>query len=224
MQHRRRVTKHLEAHAVARWWWHENPDTPAEAVLKWRADHPGNENKSLCARECGVTRPTVIKWWNCTSEDAEAVREEKRARQRALTMMAAESREGTGAAGTEEQQEPHGLGAAANAGYITDKKIAGQVMRNTSGYDQVGEDERRETGYDLADAINDSEMSIESIMKLLGFPENLIPIMKPQIEAAMSSPEFWEQYRKANPTVAWPPELEAAYQRVIRAHKDKSSS
>ena len=43
VQHRRRVTKHLEAHAVARWWWHENPDTPAEAVLKWRADHPGNE-------------------------------------------------------------------------------------------------------------------------------------------------------------------------------------
>lgn len=124
--------------------------------------------------------------------------------------MAAESREGTGAAGTEEQQEPHGLGAAATAGYITDKKIAGQVMRNTA-------------GYDLADAINDSEMSIESIMKMLGFPEQLIPILKPQVEAAMSSPEFWEQYRKANPTVQWPPELEAAYQRVVKAHKDKSS-
>ena len=222
VQHRRRVTKHLEAHAVARWWWHENPNTPAEAVLKWRTDHPGNENKSLCARECGVTRPTVIKWWNCTSEDAEAVREEKRARQQALTMMAVESREGTGATGTEEQQEPHGLGAAANAGYITDKRIAGHAMAQVPG--EHGEEETSETRYDLADAINDSEISVENIMKLLGFPENLIPIMKPQIEAAMSSPEFWEQYRKANPNVQWPPELEAAYQRVIRAHKDKSTS
>lgn len=161
-----------------------------DLVLQWQDEHPGVENKSLCARELGIDPKTVRRWWN----------------------------------GGVEQQEPHGLGAAANTGYITDKKIAGQVMRNTSGYDQVGEDERRETGYDLADAINDSEMSIESIMKMLGFPEQLIPIMKPQIEAAMSSPEFWEQYRKANPTVEWPPELEAAYQRVIRAHKDKSTS
>ena len=157
-------------------------------VLQWREEHPGVENKSLCARELGLSRPTVIRWWD----------------------------------GGVEQQEPHGLGAAANAGYITDKRIAGHAMAQVPG--EHGEEETRETRYDLADAINDSEISVENIMKLLGFPENLIPIMKPQIEAAMSSPEFWEQYRKANPTVAWPPELEAAYQRVIRAHKDKSSS
>ena len=71
---------------------------------------------------------------------------------------------------------------------------------------------------------NPSKRVAARLSKLLGFPENLIPIMKPQIEAAMSSPEFWEQYRMANPTVEWPPELEVAYQRVIRAHKDKSSS
>ena len=157
-------------------------------VLQWREEHPGVENKSLCARELGLSRPTVIRWWD----------------------------------GGVEQQEPHGLGAAANAGYITDKRIAGHAMAQVPG--EHGEEETRETRYDLADAINDSEISVESIMRLLGFPENLIPIMKPQIEAAMSSPEFWEQYRKANPTVAWPPELEAAYQRVIRAHKDKSTS
>ena len=157
-------------------------------VLQWREEHPGVENKSLCARELGLSRPTVIRWWD----------------------------------GGVEQQEPHGLGAAANAGYITDKRIAGHAMAQVPG--EHGEEETRETRYDLADAINDSEISVENIMKLLGFPENLIPIMKPQIEAAMSSPEFWEQYRKANPTVEWPPELEAAYQRVIRAHKDKSSS
>lgn len=157
-------------------------------VLQWRDEHPGVENKSLCARELGIDPKTVRRWWN----------------------------------GGVEQQEPHGLGAAANAGYITDKRIAGHAMAQVPG--EHGEEETRETRYDLADTINDSEISVENIMKLLGFPENLIPIMKPQIEAAMSSPEFWEQYRKANPTVAWPPELEAAYQRVIKAHKDKSSS
>lgn len=209
----------LEAHTVIKWWWKESPNTPAEAILKWKTDHPGNENKSLCARECGLSRTTVVKWWNCTSEDAEAAREKKRARQQALTMMAAESREGYEDAGPE-QQEPHGLGAAANAGYITDKRIAGHAMAQVPG--DHGEEETRETRYDLADAINDSEISVESIMKLLGFPEQLIPIMKPQIEAAMSSPEFWEQYREANPNVQWPPELEAAYQRVIEQHKKKN--
>lgn len=36
----------------------------AEKVYQWKKEHPGVENKSLCARETGLTRPTVIKWWN----------------------------------------------------------------------------------------------------------------------------------------------------------------
>lgn len=35
-----------------------------DKVQKWKEEHPGNENKSLCARELGLTRPTVRKWWN----------------------------------------------------------------------------------------------------------------------------------------------------------------
>ncbi|MCM1140311.1 MAG: hypothetical protein NC453_17220 [Muribaculum sp.] len=36
----------------------------AALVKEWRDNHPQSENKSLCARETGLSRPTVIKWWN----------------------------------------------------------------------------------------------------------------------------------------------------------------
>ena len=40
------------------------PRIKEDVVARWRAAHPGVENKSLCARELGLSRPTVIKWWN----------------------------------------------------------------------------------------------------------------------------------------------------------------
>lgn len=35
-----------------------------EIVQRWRQENPGNMNKSKCARETGLSRPTVIKWWD----------------------------------------------------------------------------------------------------------------------------------------------------------------
>ena len=35
----------------------------AAKVAKWRAGHPDSHNKSQCARDCGLSRPTVTKWW-----------------------------------------------------------------------------------------------------------------------------------------------------------------
>lgn len=32
-------------------------------VQEWRENNPTSENKSLCARETGLSRPTVRKWW-----------------------------------------------------------------------------------------------------------------------------------------------------------------
>ena len=78
----------IDAHTVAKWWWHECPQTPQEAVMMWRADHPDNENKSLCARECGLSRTTVTKWWNCTAEEAEAAKSDRKARQRKISAAA----------------------------------------------------------------------------------------------------------------------------------------
>lgn len=36
----------------------------AAIVREWQEQHPGCKNKSLCARETGLTRPTVHRWWN----------------------------------------------------------------------------------------------------------------------------------------------------------------
>lgn len=35
----------------------------ATKVARWRAEHPDSHNKSQCARDCGLSRPTVTKWW-----------------------------------------------------------------------------------------------------------------------------------------------------------------
>ena len=35
-----------------------------DKVTSWREEHPDSTNKSLCARETGLDRKTVAKWWN----------------------------------------------------------------------------------------------------------------------------------------------------------------
>lgn len=40
-------------------------DSRCAAIVKdWQGKHPGNGNKSLCARDTGLSRPTVHKWWS----------------------------------------------------------------------------------------------------------------------------------------------------------------
>ena len=55
----------------------------------------------------------------------------------------------------------------------------------------------------------------------MGVPEPMIPILKPQIEQAMQSPEFWEQYKAVQSSIEWPPEVQAAYERVVDKHNKK---
>lgn len=216
-----------EAHAVARWWWKESPESPAEAILKWRADHPDNDNKSLCAQDCGISRPTAAKWWNCTAEDAKAVQDEKTKRQRLLSAAAAEKLKASRKIeGYEEisnemgiMEDPKDMGAAVNQEYITDQKLAARSMAAVGG--EHSAEEVRETGSELADAINFSEISIENIMRKMGVPDPMIPILKPQIEQAMQSPEFWEQYKAVQSSIEWPPEVQAAYERVVDKHNKK---
>lgn len=46
-------------------WYDNNGRKPKELeVAMWRIDHPDETNKSLCARDLGLTRPTVRKWWD----------------------------------------------------------------------------------------------------------------------------------------------------------------
>ena len=46
--------------------WDENNGRKPEIdkVQAWRAAHPESKNKSQCARDLGLSRPTVRKWWD----------------------------------------------------------------------------------------------------------------------------------------------------------------
>lgn len=63
--HLRRIRLLQEADYPNGTWREGNGRKPqANAVYEWRQSHPGIDNKSQCARETGLSRPTVTKWWN----------------------------------------------------------------------------------------------------------------------------------------------------------------
>ena len=43
----------------------------AAQVKEWILSHPDSHNKSACARDLGLTRPTVTKWWKQIEEQSE---------------------------------------------------------------------------------------------------------------------------------------------------------
>ena len=45
-------------------WRGNGRKAETEKVKKWRERNPECHNKSLCARETGLDRKTVAKWWN----------------------------------------------------------------------------------------------------------------------------------------------------------------
>ena len=53
MKRQGRVWTNLEGRPVER-----------DKVLAWRMEHPDSTNKSECARDLGLSRPTVRKWWD----------------------------------------------------------------------------------------------------------------------------------------------------------------
>ena len=44
----------------------------AVMVKEWRTAHPDSNNKSLCARETGLSRPTVHRWWDAVQGQQES--------------------------------------------------------------------------------------------------------------------------------------------------------
>ena len=120
-----------------------------------------------------------------------------------------------------ELSELHDIGAGFNRGYLADRKAADLVMQNTAGYDDQSEENIKKTGDDLADLINFSEVSMDAIMKSMGIPEQMMPILKAQMREAMKTPEFWQQYKAANPTVdmsQWPQEIQELYNKKIQGN------
>jgi len=215
----------LDTHTVAKWWWKENPLTIPEAVLLWKSKHPGIENKSLCARECSIDVKTARKWWNCTAEDAKAEFDRLNAIQKAgLAAINAKKSVGEYEIPDIQPSELHDMGAEVNYGYITDRKIAAATMQNTEGYEAQDAATIHKTGDELTDAINFGALNVEELMRSMGVPDFMIPMMKAEIERQMQTPEFWEQYKKARPETDmsdWPPEARKAYEAAVKDHNKK---
>ena len=43
----------------------------AEKVAAWRAENPESNNKSACAKDTGLSRPTVRRWWEGAAKDTQ---------------------------------------------------------------------------------------------------------------------------------------------------------
>lgn len=139
----------------------------AEKVREWREEHPESNNKSLCARETRLDRKTVAKWWN---GEANVV-------QKPIG-------------------KPTGMGAAVNEEYFANRSVADSVMRNTEGYDKLTEEKKESVLTDLTDLVDFSEVDTDEVMKILGIPEYVRPMMKDSFRQAISTPEFWENFKR----------------------------
>ena len=196
--------------------WNENgiKNTKLVEIFEWRKNNPEG-SKYACAKELGISKPTVMKWWDATEETIEQENQRRidmlEERKLAIRQQLYEA----------ELSELHDIGAGFNRGYLADRKAADLVMQNTAGYDDQSEENIKKTGDDLADLINFSEVSMDAIMKSMGIPEQMMPILKAQMREAMKTPEFWQQYKAANPTVdtsQWPKEIQDLYNKKIRGN------
>ena len=196
--------------------WNENgiKNTKLVEIFEWRKNNPEG-SKYACAKELGISKPTVMKWWDATEETIEQENQRRvellEERKLAIRQQLYEA----------ELSELHDIGAGFNRGYLADRKAADLVMQNTDGYDQQSAETIKKTGDDLADLINFSEVSMDAIMKSMGIPEQMMPILKAQMREAMKTPEFWQQYKAANPTVdtsQWPKEIQDLYNKKIRGN------
>ena len=195
-----------------------------EDIFEWRKSNPEG-SKYACAKELGIDKKTVMKWWDTTEEnlEEERLKWEELMKRKSKVQSVEPERKDELVEGYElhdrESSELHDIGAGYNRGYLADRKAADLVMQNTDGYDKQSEDTIRKTGDDLADLINFSEVSMDAIMKAMGIPEPMIPILKTQMREAMKTPEFWAQYKAANPTVdmsQWPKEIQDLYNKKIQ--------
>ena len=154
-----------------------------------------------------------MKWWDATEETIE------RENQRRMEMLEERKLAIRQQLYEAELSELHDIGAGFNRGYLSDRKAADLVMQNTAGYDQQSSETIKKTGDDLADLINFSEVSLDEVMRVMGIPEPMIPILKEQMREAMKTPEFWQQYKAANPTVdtsKWPKEIQERFNKKMK--------
>lgn len=165
------------------------------AVADWRQEHPKG-SKAECAHALGISRSTVIKWWEYQASVVDGYDIHDK-----------------------ESSELHDIGAGYNRGYLADRKAADLVMQNTDGYDQQSAETIRKTGDDLADLVNLTEVSPDEIMRIMGIPEPMLPMLRAWMREEMKTLKFWELWKAANPTVdtsQWPKEIQERFEKMMK--------
>lgn len=176
------------------WTLGRGRDRKQAIIYEWREDHPDG-SQYACAKELGIDKKTVRRWWNTTAEEVQAYQEQKQE----VKAQKLHSKE------TADEQFVHfdnnleipGIGAEVNAEYQAEKKYASFVMSVAEGHESVSEQEKLEVGYDLADAMENSGISIENIIRMMGFSEDQIPILKANLLKSMQDPVEQEKFRRA---------------------------
>ena len=185
-----------------------------QLVADWRAAHPEGTQYS-CVKELGIDKKTVRKWWHITDQEWQAAKA---------------SIDSTALSGYSKGEEDtqvnvlHDMGAAYNATYVTDRKVAETTMQHVEGAEKQTPETIRETLDELTDAINYGALNMENLMRSMGVPEFLIPMLKEEFHRQMQTPEFWERYQKDHPTVdmaKWPPQAREAFEAAIKEHHKK---
>lgn len=163
-------------------WRENNGRKPQWIVVKeWRDKNPDNLNKSQCAQECNLTRKTVIKWWNCkTEEDAFRIGEAAK-----LALLAKKKDVGE-----------NSVGSMGNTGYIADKKLADifTTMTADTSQDKVSLETQQDTKERLAEFI---DFATDEIMKMAGVPEPLIPMFRDSFRSQMKDPKILQAFMAA---------------------------
>jgi hypothetical protein len=172
----RKQKEHLKRAALVRdglytdWTIGKGRNRKQESIFEWRQEHPEG-TKYACAKELGISKPTVMRWWDSTAEDIQAEQERKKALKE-MKLMPADS-----------SNISHTVGATSNAPYLKNKAVMGNIMSYVPGSEKLSHGDRQELNYDLADAVDFSYF--ENLYKrfVLGVPENLLSVIsvKPEV-------------------------------------------
>lgn len=155
-----------------RWNAERGKKRKMDLVYQWRQDHPDG-TKYACAKDLGLDKKTVMRWWETTKEDIQAYEEQRRAE---LEQRIQREREVVNGYVIPEAQpsELHDLGAAVSSAYNLDKSAMAEILRQIPGFEKLSQEDQSGLLYDLADTINFSDMQLEEMYKaMMGIPEAL---------------------------------------------------
>lgn len=157
----RKQKEHLKRISLIRdglytdWTIGKGRNSKMDEVFEWRQLHPEG-TKYACAKELGIDKKTVMKWWETTSEDVENERK---------------YRELLHSSKLKPNTPGKSIGAAANSAYSRSQRLAAQIMMRTDGFDELSAKEKGENFNKLIELINSSSISLADLQEIAGISD-----------------------------------------------------